>query len=152
MGRRPRCPLWERAENSISVNTGISCPWKAKNNASGIRFVKGRLYWNGLIIQPQVRKGDNYARESLAHRVKYCRIVWKPVGSRPQFYLQLILEGRPPAKHTMGGGRCGIDIGPSTVAAVSAKRCTLKVLAEEAVPAEKERARLMRVWTGPEDL
>ena len=117
---------------------------EGKNNASGIRFVKGRLHWNGLVIQPQVRKSDNYAVEALAHRVKYCRIIWKPVGSRPQFYLQLVLEGKPPIKHAMGGGRCGIDIGPSTVAAVSAKRCTLKVLAEEAVPAEKERARLMR--------
>ncbi len=65
-------------------------------------------------------------------------------GSRPQYYLQLILEGKPPAKHVIGGGRCGIDIGPSTVAAVSAKRCTLKVLAKEAAPAEKEKARLMR--------
>ena len=117
---------------------------EGKNNASGIRFVKGQLHWNGIAIQPQVRKGDDYAGEALAHRVKYCRIIWKPVGSRPQFYLQLVLEGKPPIKHAMGGGRCGIDIGPSTVAAVSAKRCTLKVLAEEAVPAEKEKARLMR--------
>ena len=48
---------------------------EGKNNVSGIRFVKGRLHWNGLVIQPQVRKGDNYARESLVYRVKYCRII-----------------------------------------------------------------------------
>ncbi|MBQ9302318.1 hypothetical protein [Butyrivibrio sp.] len=29
---------------------------EGKNNASGIRFVKGRLCWNGLIIQPQIHK------------------------------------------------------------------------------------------------
>ena len=35
---------------------------EGKNNASGIRFKEGRLHWNGLIIQPQLCKGDWYAR------------------------------------------------------------------------------------------
>ena len=47
---------------------------EGKNNASGIRFKDGRLRWNGLVIQPQLRKGDHYAREALMHRIKYCRI------------------------------------------------------------------------------
>ena len=136
--------LFDKGKKLHFCKYGNFMSLEGKNNASGIRFVKGRLHWNGLVIQPQVRKGDDYTRKALACRVKYCRIIWKPVGSRPQFYLQLVLEGKPPVKHAMGGGRCGIDIGPSTVAAVSAKRCTLKVLAEEAAPAEKEKAVLMR--------
>ena len=47
---------------------------EGKNNVSGIRFKDGRLHWSGLVIQPQLRKGDHYAKEALTHRVKYCRI------------------------------------------------------------------------------
>lgn len=78
---------------------------EGKNNASGIRFKDGRLCWNGLTIQPQVRKGDVYAREALTHRVKYCRIVRKPMGITYHWYLQLILEGKPPVKHKVIDGR-----------------------------------------------
>ena len=111
---------------------------EGKNNQSGIRFKDGRLHWNGLVIQPRLPKNDHYAREALKNRVKYCRISKKTVGNREQFYLQLILEGTPPVKHRIGSGRCGIDIGPSTVATVSGTDCSLKVLASEAESVERK--------------
>ena len=117
---------------------------EGKNNQSGIRFKDGRLRWNGLVIQPRLPKNDHYAREALKNRVKYCRISKKTVGNREQFYLQLILEGTPPVKHQIGSGRCGIDIGPSTIATVSGTDCSLKVLASEAESVERKQRILFR--------
>ncbi len=117
---------------------------EGKNNQSGIRFKDGRLQWNGLVIQPKLPKNDHYAREALKNRVKYCRISQKTVEDREQFYLQLVLEGTPPVKHQIGSGRCGIDIGPSTIATVSGTDCSLKVLASEAEFVERKQRILFR--------
>ena len=117
---------------------------EGKNNQSGIRFKDGRLHWNGLVIQPKLPGKDRYAMEALKNRVKYCRISKKTVGNREQFYLQLVLEGTPPVKHQIGSGRCGIDIGPSTIATVSGTDCSLKVLASEAESVERKQRILFR--------
>jgi hypothetical protein len=67
---------------------------ESKTNKSGIRFVHGKMVWGDhLTIQPQFRKGDAYAREALTHRVKYCRIKRKPMGTAYHYYLQIVLEG-----------------------------------------------------------
>ena len=104
---------------------------EGKNNASGIRFKDGRLCWNGLVIQPRIRKCDTYAREALTRRVKYCRIVRKPMGISYHWYLQLILEGKPPVKHKIIDGRAGIDQGTSTEAVFSKQGCILTELAPD---------------------
>ena len=79
-----------RAVESVLYRKGKSVRFKkledltsleGKTNASGIRFSGGRLRWLGLVIQPQLRKGDVYARQALRHRVKYCRIKRMAVGS-----------------------------------------------------------------------
>ena len=104
---------------------------EGKTNTSGMRFKDGRFHWNGLVIQPQIRKNDTYARCALqSSRVKYCRVFRRPMGTEFHYYLQLVLEGLPPKKHTTGTGRCGIDIGPSSVAVVSDDLCDLSVLGE----------------------
>ena len=116
---------------------------EGKNNAAGIRFKGGRLHWNGLEIQPQVRKGDLYAREALDHRVKYCRIVRKAMGISVHYYLQLVLEGIPPKKHSFINGRAGIDPGVSSEAVFSENGCLLKELAPDRHNIEK-KVRLIR--------
>lgn len=118
--------------------------FEGKNNASGIRFKDGHLYWNGLIIQPKYDRSDRYAVESLKHRVKYCRILRRPVGTRYHYYLQLVLEGTPPIKHTYGNDDVGIDIGTSTCAVVSSEKCTLTVLGDDVKRYDQEIARLNR--------
>ena len=105
---------------------------EGKNNLSGIRFKKDHIEWNGLKIPVQIRKKDLYAQEALSHRVKYCRIVRKPVGTRYQYYVQLILEGIPPKKHEyLESGRVGIDPGVSTEAVVSENGCILTEIAPD---------------------
>lgn len=111
---------------------------EGKNNSAGMRYKDGRLHWNGLVIQPRLKKKDSYATAALKSRVKYCRITRRVVGSTCHYYLQLILEGTPPAKHETGAGRCGIDIGPSTTAIVTDSCCDLSVLGENVKRHEKE--------------
>lgn len=104
---------------------------EGKNNSSGIRFKKGRIEWNGLCIQPDYDSSDEYEKEALKHRVKYCRIVRRPMGLHYHYYLQLILEGMPPVKHKYTDGRVGIDPGISTEAIVSDKGCLLVELSRK---------------------
>lgn len=105
---------------------------EGKNNASGIRFSHGRMEWLGLSIQPQIREGDDYAREAMAYRVKYCRITRKAMGISWHYYLQLVLEGAPPEKHRiLPEGRVGIDPGTATEAVASESGCILTELAPE---------------------
>ena len=135
--RKGKSIHFQKFENFLSM--------EGKSNASGIRFSKGRLCWLGLEIQPQLRKDDTYAREALTHRVKYCRIVRKPMGTKYHYYLQLILEGLPPQKHTfLKNGRVGIDPGVSTEAVVSERGCLLAELAPEREDISKEIRRIQR--------
>ncbi len=117
---------------------------EGKTNASGIRFVKGQLHWNGLMIQPQIRKDDSYAMEALKHKVKYCRIKRKAMGESYHYYLELVLDGKPPCKHTHVDGRVGLDPGTSSVAVFSERGCLLAELAPERPDIEKQASKLQR--------
>ncbi len=118
---------------------------EGKNNASGMRFKDGRLCWSGLVIGVQIRKGDAYAREALTHKVKYCRIVRKPMGTSYHYYLQLILEGHPPVKHVyLKSGDVGLDQGTSSEAVVSDKGCILWELSSGVRDIDKQARRLQR--------
>ena len=118
---------------------------EGKNNAAGLRFRDKKLHWLGLCIQVQLRKGDWYAREAMEHRVKYCRIIREPMGTRWHFYLQLVLDGTPPQKHEfLESGDVGIDPGVSTEAVASGNGCLLTELAPERTEIRKEIRRLQR--------
>ena len=142
-----------RAVESVLYRKGKSVRFKkledltsleGKTNASGIRFSGGRLRWLGLVIQPQLRKGDVYARQALRHRVKYCRIKRMAVGSSWDYYLQLVLEGTPPKKHAFRDGFVGLDQGTSSEAVFSEEGCILTELAPERRDISREAARLQR--------
>ena len=105
---------------------------EGKSNSAGIRFRSGRVEWLGLSLAVKVRKNDAYAREALTRRVKFCRLLRKPVGTEYHWYVQLVLEGRPPKKHAfLPDGRVGIDQGTSTEAVVSERGCLLTELCPE---------------------
>lgn len=115
---------------------------EGKSNASGMRFRGGRLYWLGQVIQPQIR--TDYDRKALKSRVKYCRIRRKPVGTKYHYYLQLILEGKPPVKHPVGHGTAGLDIGTSTAAVVTGDSCRLTVLGSDTKDRSSQIRRIQR--------
>lgn len=115
---------------------------EGKKNTSGMRFKDGRLYWRGQVIQPQIR--TDYDRKALKSRVKYCRIQRKPVGTKYHYYLQLVLEGKPPVKHPAGHGTAGLDIGISTAAVVTEDSCKLVVLGSDAKDRSAQIRRIQR--------
>ena len=117
---------------------------EGKNNVSGMRFKDGRLHWNGLIMQPQIRKNDWYAHKALTHRVKYCRIKRMAMGITYHYYLELVLEGKPPQKYDTIDGRVGIDPGTSSEAVFSEHGCILTELAGERKNIQAEVNRLSR--------
>ena len=135
--RKGKTIHFKKFENFLSV--------EGKDNSCGIRFRGGHLCWLGLEIQPRIRKDDSYAREALTHRVKYCRIVRKPMGTTYHYYLQLVLDGIPPQKHPfLTDGRVGVDPGVSTEAVVSERGCLLEELSPERKDISKEIRRIQR--------
>ena len=115
---------------------------EGKKNTSGMRFKDGRLHWREQVIQPQIR--TDYDRKALKSRVKYCRIRRKPIGTKYHYYLQLILEGKPPVKHPAGHGTAGLDIGTSTAAVVTEDSCKLVVLGSDAKDRSAQIRRIQR--------
>ncbi|QQP14124.1 hypothetical protein FJQ98_08930 [Lysinibacillus agricola] len=128
---------------------------EGKSNKAGIRFKENSVFWNGLILPVRIRKQDLFVKESLAlHTIKYCRLVKKVIRGKHTFYVQLVMDGIPPAKRIPSTGafrhsyqkqkRVGIDIGPSTVAIVSEETVFIQQLAPEVPLLEKQKRRLLR--------
>ncbi len=126
-----------------------------KTNRSGILFRDNQIHWTGLKMPVTIRKNDLFAQEVLSsHRVKYCRLVRKVIGGKDAYYVQLVMDGIPPAKriNTTGSfrhpetpaGRVGIDIGTSTVAVSSNKEVFIQPLAPKLPQLDQEKKRLLR--------
>ena len=117
---------------------------ESNSNDTGIRYMNGCMVWNKLIIPVQLDKSDKYECEALKNKVKYCRIVRRPMGTKYHYYLQLILEGVPPTKHVYGTGCVGIDIGTSTCATASKDKVDLFVLGENIASIDKQIRKMQR--------
>ena len=116
---------------------------EGKNNTTGLVFQGGILKVNQRQIHARRQKKDGsparrYEEEALTSRVKYCRLVRKPMGSRYHYYVQLVLEGKPPE------GSGGLDIGTSTAAVVTDTECILTVLGDGIESIEKKQGKLQR--------
>lgn len=117
---------------------------EGKNNNAGIKYKNQYLVWNDLSIHVDIDKKDTYACDALKQRVKYCRIVRLPVGGRYQYYLDLVLEGIPPLKHSVNEGRVGIDAGTLSMAVVSEKGCMLEDLRDGVIDHSDKITRLQQ--------
>lgn len=153
--------VWKQFESYLYRNgKHISFkPWtefrsiEGKTNNAGIRYKNGLLMLGKKVRIPVVPPRNDYEKEALNCRVKYCRIVripWKDGGWL--YRLQLIMEGTPPVKRTKEGeaahptsnGRVGIDIGTQTIAVVGEDAVELSELAFGANLTEKALRRIMR--------
>ena len=122
---------------------------ESNDNLTGIRFRKGHILWCGLDIQMRRAKHNTperaYEDEALSHRIKYCRIVRKQFSGRWHWYVQLVMEGRPPKKHGAGHGRVGIDPGTMSAAVVSESKCILAALNDGVPDYSKTLSRINRM-------
>jgi putative transposase len=101
---------------------------EGKSNASGIRFLQGKIVWSirggkKLEIRPIYDKKDKHGVQAhgLLCRTKYVRLVRKTVRGKVCWYAQLVQEGKAlqKVKNQLGNEIVGLDIGPSTIAIVS---------------------------------
>ena len=125
------------------------CSLEGKQNTTGICFLEDQVCYIKQTIPVKRHKQDGsaswlYEEEALKHRVKYCRLIRKPMGQRYHYYVQLVLEGTSPLRHEKGKGRSGLDIGTSTLAVASETQCILAVLGDSVAEIEREQRRILR--------
>jgi Probable transposase. len=89
------------------------------------------VLWDGLVLplQRDPRDRDGWQEQALSCRTKYVRVLRRNVRGRTRWYAQLVQEGQPPRKERrpVGEGVVGLDLGPSTIAAVSEADATLEL-------------------------
>jgi transposase len=137
LGKRGR-PRFKRLGEMRSV--------EGKSNAAGIRFRDGRLEWSGLAVPCRIDSKDPVHEWGLSHKVKYCRVIHRRIRGHDRWYLQLVLEGMPlvKPKNQPSEGFVGVDVGPSTIAAVDPEQATLSTFCEELLPKQRKIRRLQR--------
>lgn len=119
---------------------------EGKGPGSGLCWRGDHLVWGDLDLKPVIDPDDPAVRHALCSRVKYARIVRRRVRGRTRWYVQLVCEGRPyrKPKDRLGSGTVGLDLGPSTLAAVSAKEALLVPFCPEVEQPAKAIRRLQR--------
>lgn len=118
-----------------------------------IIFRGDHIEWKGLHLPLKLDPNNRYETEMLKRHVKYVRILRRTGKTRDRWYAQLSLEGTPVIKtdpstgaliHPIGCGPVGIDIGPQTIAVVSANTALLAELADQVQNIEHEKRLLQR--------
>ena len=119
---------------------------EGKTNATGLRWCVDHLEWNGLALLARLDPRDLVVVHGLSCPVKYVRLVRRKVGLRNRFYAQLVCEGTPyrKARHTLGQGIVGLDLGPSTIAVVAEQEALLQPFCPEVTPNWQRLRRLER--------
>jgi hypothetical protein len=121
---------------------------EGKSSNSAIRFQKetGCIRWAGLIMPAMMAAEgkDKYLDEALAMPVKFARVVWRNIGSKTRYFVQLTIEGLAPATCKSVPGIGGLDIGPSTVASFSEAGAVLRKFCPGVVPCAATKRRLQR--------
>lgn len=119
---------------------------EGKSNAAGIRWRENRVEWLGMEMEAIIDPTDPVVAHGLAARVKYARLVRRKLNGRSRFFVQLICEGQPfqKPKNRPGEGMVGLDLGPSTIAAVGEQDAFLEPFCAELNPRRREIRRLQR--------
>ena len=129
---------------------------EGKNNLSGIRFHEGIIIWNVkkgkcLKLVPIFDTKDPHGVEAhaLACSTKYTRIIKKTIRGKCVWYAQLIQEGKPlqKTKNRISDATVGLDIGPSTIAAISLQHNTafLEPFCQTLKPLNKEIGKVQKL-------
>ena len=104
------------------------------------------VHYSGLVLPLMLDPKDkrDWQREALAARTKYVRIIRREIKGRVRWFCQLVQEGLPPATHTTKDGTVGLDIGPSSIAAVSSDDAILEQLCPSVVEPWNDCRRIQR--------
>ena len=122
---RPRFKSARRGLHSLSSKDGNGA-LRAKTDACG--RLLGLQWGNGSVIAvapPAAggRRGKEQRAELAqiealvaAGKVLYARIVRTIIAGRSTYRMQLVVDGKPPARHPLGEGCVSFDLGPSQIA------------------------------------
>lgn len=106
------------------------------------------VLWDGLVLPLMLdpRDRDRWQAQARSCRTKYVRILRRNLRGRSRWYAQLVQEGLPPrkARRPVGDGVIGLDLGPSTVAAVSGTDAVLEPFCPGVADMDREIRRLQR--------
>ena len=132
---KPRFKSWKNAIKSIS----------GKKNAC-IFFKNGKVKWKELNLDVIFDHKDKHGIEAhaLNQDIKFCRIKRRYVNFKWHYYLQLCLKGKPKLKFESPEHEVGIDIGVSTIAAVSKQKAILQPFCHELECINKEIKSIQR--------
>jgi hypothetical protein len=113
---------------------------EGKNNASGIRWRDGKVEWTGLELRALINPKDDVVTHGLSCPVKYVRIARKVIRGKVRYYAQLVCKGKPyqKEKNKVINGKIGLDLGPSTIAAVYNTGARLDLFCHELDSIQKE--------------
>src|SRR5260370_18892695 len=153
--RQKRASRAYRAANRLLLGTARRVRFKGphqldtvegKTNSSGIRWCQDRVEWKGLVLPARLDSRDPVLAHGLACPVKYVRLVRRKLGERNRCYAQVVCSGTPYCRpqHQLGTGVVGLDLGPSTIAVVSAHDALLQPFCPEVAPDAKALRRLER--------
>ena len=121
---------------------------EGKSNAAGLRWRADHLEWCGLELKVIYDRKDRHGVQALALQqpVKYCRLIRRTLRGQTRWFVQLVLTGRPhwKAKNPIGAGQAAIDVGPSTIAAVSETDAFLERFCASMPDRQKAMRRIQR--------
>lgn len=121
---------------------------RGKSNETGILYRNGYAVWMKRKFKVKFnRRNDQYVKYFLGNdiTIKLCRIVRKWHKTKWKYCIQMVLDGIPPVRQkTYGTGKVGLDLGVSTIAAVSDSKVVLKELGEGVSSIERELRVLQR--------
>ena len=109
----------------------------------------GRIYKpsSNIICKLNIDPKNLYIQECLledSDKIKYCRLKRRQFPNYYHYYIQLIIDSKPPNKLKIKDGTSGIDIGTQTVAVVNDNKCILTELAMKTDEYNKQIQKLQR--------
>ena len=120
-----------------SMELAIKMNGKQGNNA---KFITLKMLHN-----PKHAEYEMWALKGGVDSVKVVKVVRRLVRSQYKYYAQLTIEGEKPQKgRTLGKGRVGIDLGPTTVAVSGENIVSIDKLAAKCDNIQEEITRLSR--------
>ena len=123
--------LYEGGEYIHFKRYGTLKTIETDTNINKIQFLGDKIRFNNIYIKIRKKSLNNpYIQEALKNgKVKYVRIKRLIFNTGYRYYVQVVLEGKPPKTTKNIPGDVGIDIGTSTIAVSSDKELILKELA-----------------------
>jgi len=104
------------------------------------------IHWAGLVLPLILDKKDKkeWQKQALSSKTKYVRVVRRKIKGNDRWYCQLVQEGAVPKVRETKDDVVGLDIGPSTIAAVSGEDAILEQFCPSIEHPWKEIRRIQR--------